>query len=45
MELLRICDADTGQEPSETTERIHVIAREHGKMETEGETKQCQTIL
>ena len=31
MELLRICDADTGQEPSETTERIHVIAREHGK--------------
>ena len=45
MELLRICDADTGQEPSETTERIHVIAREHGKMETEGETKQGQTIL
>ncbi len=36
MELLRICDADTGQEPSETTERIHVIAREHGKG-TEGE--------
>lgn len=31
MELLRICDADTGREPSETTERIHVIAREHGK--------------
>ncbi|NBK90447.1 class I SAM-dependent methyltransferase [bacterium 1XD21-13] len=31
MELLRICDADTGQEPSEFTERIHVIAREHGK--------------
>lgn len=31
MELLQICDADTGQEPSEVTERIHVIAREHGK--------------
>lgn len=52
MEFLKICDADTGQEPSETTERIHVIAREHGK-ETEGsgrtgiegEAEQCQIIL
>ncbi len=32
MELLKICDADTGKEPEKDTERIYVIAREHGKM-------------
>lgn len=32
MELLKICDAHTGQEPREDTERIQVIARERGKV-------------
>lgn len=31
MELLEICDADTGKEPAKDTERIYIIAREHGK--------------
>lgn len=31
MEVLKVWDAQTGQEPGEDAERIHVIAREHGK--------------
>ena len=31
MEFVKACDAETGQEIKEDTERIHVIAREHGK--------------
>lgn len=31
MEILRVCDAATGQEMKEDTERVHVIVREHGK--------------
>ena len=31
MELVRVCDAETGQEIKEDTQRVHVIVREHGK--------------
>ena len=35
MEVVRVCDAETGEEPDDTSEKVFFIAREKGKKREE----------